>query len=219
MELERMRLGALVTEWLQYERTRADFSVARTELDTDASVAGLSLNLRIDRIDRLNDGSLLVIDYKSGNVSPALWELPRPEDVQVPLYAGFGLGEELRDAIAKDFDNGPEADEGTAGRIGGLVFARVRPSEVCFAGRVGNAQATLLPGLANRTALVQRPLNAEDLIEWRDYIEQMARDFIDGRADVDPREYPATCRQCDLQSLCRIAENQLEPREEEDEDE
>ena len=88
LELEAVRLVKLVTEWLEFERGRVAFSVARTELDVSRSIAGLALKLRLDRIDRLRDGSLLVIDYKSGNVSPKMWEMPRPEDVQLPLYAG-----------------------------------------------------------------------------------------------------------------------------------
>jgi hypothetical protein len=35
----------------------------------------------------------------------------------------------------------------------------------------------------------------------------MARDFIAGRAEVDPREYPKTCERCGLQALCRIQDN------------
>jgi ATP-dependent helicase/nuclease subunit B len=36
----------------------------------------------------------------------------------------------------------------------------------------------------------------------------MARNFLSGRADVDPREYPKTCERCRLQAICRIQENQ-----------
>ena len=49
-------------------------------------------------------------------------------------------------------------------------------------------------------------LTAEMLIDWRDYIEQLARDFLAGRAEVDPRDYPKTCERCGLQTLCRIQE-------------
>ena len=54
----------------EYEATRVPFTVLETEEKTSVSIAGLTLNLRLDRIDRLNDGSLLVIDYKTGDVSP-----------------------------------------------------------------------------------------------------------------------------------------------------
>jgi hypothetical protein len=43
----------------------------------------------------------------------------------------------------------------------------------------------------------------------------MARDFVAGRAEVHPRDYPKTCERCGLQALCRIQEN---PPQAEDED-
>lgn len=217
LELEELRLARLVTEWLNFERGRIDFSVARTELDVTRSIAGLTLNLRLDRIDRLNDETLLVIDYKTGDVSAKLWDLPRPEDVQLPLYAAFGLNEELRTQIADEIGSAAQDDE-SAARTGGLVFAKVRTGELCFAGRVGNAKGTLLPGLSTNSGLVKYRFTAEELIDWRNYIEQMARDFLAGKADVDPREYPDTCEQCGLQALCRVQENRAEMGDAEDEE-
>ena len=200
LELEQTRLISLVTEWLQYESTRVPFTVAETEKKTGASIAGLALNLRLDRIDRLNDGSLLIIDYKSGDVSPKSWDLPRPDDVQLPLYAGFAL----------------PPDE----RLGGLIFAKLRPGKRNreFAGRVRNARQTLLSDLNANSDLVKNPLHDEDVGAWRAYIEQMARDFLAGRAAVDPRDYPKTCARCGLQALCRIQENQPELETGESED-
>jgi hypothetical protein len=32
----------------------------------------------------------------------------------------------------------------------------------------------------------------------------LAQDFLDGKADVDPRDPPKTCERCGLQTLCRI---------------
>ncbi len=196
LELEEQRLTRLVTEWLEYEATRIDFEVAATEVKRTVPVAGLTLDLRLDRVDRLKDGSELVIDYKSGNVSPTSWDLPRPDDVQLPLYAGFAL----------------DPDE----VLGGLVFAKVRTGELTFAGRVGDAAGTLFSGLKGGNPLVKNPLTAEQLLDWRDSIEQLARDFIAGRAEVDPREYPKTCEYCGLQALCRIQEHQAELEAESD---
>jgi probable DNA repair protein len=190
LELEEERLTRLITEWLNYEATRIPFEVAGTEVDNTITLGNLTLRVRIDRIDRLSDGTLLVIDYKSGNVAPKSWELPRPDDVQLPLYAGFAL------------------DEGcaVAGEPGGLVFAKLRVGNSAFAGHVGDAKTTFLPGLTARSPLVKTPFTAEQLIDWRDYIEQLARDFVDGKAEVDPREEPKTCEYCGLESLCRIQE-------------
>lgn len=196
LELEKERLTSLVTTWLEYERERVRFDVASTEVASIIAVAGLNLKLRLDRVDRLDDGSLLVIDYKSGRVSPKSWELPRPDDVQLPLYAGFSL---------------PPDQE-----LGGLVFAKVRPGEMGFTGKVVNAQGTLDPNLRGSSGLVKNPLTPAELSAWRETIEQLARDFIAGRADVNPSDYPDTCERCGLYTLCRVREreDQNEPEEE-----
>jgi probable DNA repair protein len=202
LELEELRLTGLVTEWLNYEAARAEFQVAETELKRTVHIEGLTLDLRLDRIDRLSDGTELVVDYKTGNISPSCWDLPRPDDVQLPLYAGFALDHEHE-------------------LLGGLVFAKVRAGDVSFAGRVGDAAVTLSLGLKNGSSLVRNPLTAEQVLAWRDCIEQLARDFVAGHAEVDPREYPKTCERCGLQTLCRIQEHraQLEAEDEEPDDE
>jgi ATP-dependent helicase/nuclease subunit B len=202
LALEETRLVTVVSEWLRFEAERVPFNEARTEVDAAVEIGGLALNLRLDRIDRLSDESLLVIDYKTGNVSPRLWELPRPDDVQLPLYAGFAL-----DSAAK--------------LPGGLVFARVRAGRHEFAGRVVDASGQLLAGLGSRRALVKEPLTAEALREWRAYIENLAVAFIEGRAQVNPRDYPKTCERCGLQTLCRVYESraQFDADGEEDDDE
>jgi probable DNA repair protein len=198
LELEATRLVRLVTEWLGYESKRVPFIVAATEVDARPAIAGLALKVRLDRIDRLNDDSLLVIDYKSGVVSPSSWDLPRPDDVQLPLYAEFALGD------------GPES-------AGGLVFAQIRAGEHKeFLGRVKDARATLMQNLSANKALVKRPLTDGEMRTWRDYIEEMARDFVAGRAEVDPRDYPKTCERCGLQALCRIQENPPQAEDEND---
>jgi ATP-dependent helicase/nuclease subunit B len=152
-----------------------------------------------------------VIDYKSGNVSSKAWELPRPDDVQLPLYAIFGLDGELRARLSKDSrDAAATIDADSEGRLGGLVFGKVRAAEHCFAGKVGDAKALLLSDVPAGSALARRKFTPEELMDWREYIEQMAQDFLAGRADVDPRQYPQTCEQCDLRALCRIQEDPVQ---------
>jgi len=196
LALESSRLTRVVTEWLEYEAKRHPFTVVQTESACTINVAGLSLDLRLDRTDHLNDGSLLVIDYKTGNVNPRDWDLPRPDDLQLPLYAGFACNT----------------------HPGGLVFAKLRAGNFEFAGRASDAEATLLSGLSGNNTLVKKPLTREQLEDWRVYIEQLARDFLAGRADLDPRDYPKTCDACGLHAICCIHENWLQP-EPEDEDE
>ncbi len=189
LELEEQRLIRLITEWLKYESTRFPFEVAGTELASSKSIAGLALDLRLDRVDRLNDNTLLVIDYKTGQVSPKVWNLPRPENVQLPLYAGFALEERFEEFL------------------GGLVFAKLSAGEMEFSGRVGDPASTLLPGLKGHNSLVRNLLQAEDLIDWRNCIELLARDFLSGNAEVNPRDPEKTCERCGLQTICRIEQH------------
>ena len=199
LELERHRLTRVVTEWLEYERKRVEFEVEETEGDAPVSVDALALKLRLDRVDRLSDGSLLVIDYKSGNVTTRAWDLPRPDDVQLPLYAGFAVPQDQK--------------------LGGLVFAKVRAGNMCMAGKVADAQATLKHDLTGNNGLVRDRLTLPQLSEWKAAIEQLARDFIAGRADVDPRDAPQTCENCGLYTLCRVRERDDQQEVEEEEDE
>jgi probable DNA repair protein len=196
LELEEQRLVGLVSDWLDYEAARADFEVVATEVKRTVSIAGLTLDLRLDRVDRLIDGSQLVIDYKSGSVSPSSWDLPRPDDVQLPLYAGFAL------------DVGDE--------LGGLVFAKVRAGDLAFTGRVFDPAATLFANLKGTSPLVKNSLTLEQFLGWRECIEQLAKDFLDGRAEVDPRAHPRPCERCGLQVLCRIQEHQSQIEDEDD---
>ena len=189
LALEETRLINLVTEWLEFERARIPFTVLHTELKSDVTIANLPLKLRLDRIDRLIDNSLLVIDYKSGDPDPGSWDLPRPDDVQLPPYANFAL------------DRDPSA-------IGGLVFAKVRTGNAAFVGRVRDAKGTLRGKISGNSNLVKKPLTLEQLRAWRNCIEQLALDFLSGSAVVAPRDYPETCERCGLQPLCRIQENQ-----------
>ena len=189
LEMEERRLNSLIGEWLNYELTRVDFTVLQTEADRAIAFAGLSFDLRLDRIDQLSDDTLLVIDYKTGSVKTTSWELPRPDDVQLPLYATFALSSEEK--------------------LGGLTFAKVRRGDLEFAGRINDARSTLIPSLRGTNSLVKNKLDEKKLRDWKLQIEELVRNFIAGRADVNPREYPETCTRCGLHALCRIQEHQV----------
>ena len=171
LDLEAERLTQLVSEWLEYERERLPFHVAETEARREVTVAGLKLTLRLDRIDQLPSGARLIIDYKSSEVGPKAWEGERPDDVQLPLYATFAAPDDLE----------------------GLLFARLRSGKTQFHGRVRNAANSLLASLGKPSSLVRNPLTDRQLDEWHDRIEQLGRDFVAGRAEVDPKDPVKTC--------------------------
>src|SRR5439155_20313089 len=66
-ELERERLARLAREWLEVESRRAPFEVLHVEQQRELNVAGMKLDSRIDRMDRLvgGDSGHVLIDRKS----------------------------------------------------------------------------------------------------------------------------------------------------------
>lgn len=236
IQLEEERLTELVIQWLLFESKRQRFNVVAREQVRTAEITSLAFRLRIDRIDQLDDGSLLVIDYKTSDAKPSLWELPRPEDIQLPLYVEFAVDSaspptsafRLQSAApsATPFSSAISLSHPDPGAVfqpgrnlAGLVFAKLRPHQLEFAGRVFNANDSLFPHLNRSSALVKNPLTDNQLRDWHDAIEQLADEFVQGRAVVDPRDPPKTCQYCGLQTLCRIAETGRLSKEEEDAEE
>jgi probable DNA repair protein len=183
LKAEEERAIDLVMDWLEIEVLRQPFQLASVEEKTTIQVGDLSLGVRADRIDQVAGGKLL-IDYKTGEVSTASWDGPRPEQPQMPLYAAFG---------------------GTTNLIG-AVFAQVRPSKMGFKGRVEDARANLSETLDARQ-LVTAPYTAGLVEEWRGTLLHLAESFVRGEAQVDPRIYPKSCQYCSLQGVCRVAES------------
>lgn len=86
-ELERDRLLLLLREWLEVEARRDPFRVAGLETRLTPQFAGLRFETRADRIDRMADGSTVIVDYKTGLVSKKSWDGERPDEPQLPIYA------------------------------------------------------------------------------------------------------------------------------------
>lgn len=81
------RLQQLLAEWLALDRLRPHFSPLSLEYRELVNWQDFSVSLRIDRIDRLPGGKLLIIDYKSGSIDTGGWADERLSNPQLPLYA------------------------------------------------------------------------------------------------------------------------------------
>ncbi|MGE0482526.1 MAG: PD-(D/E)XK nuclease family protein [Gammaproteobacteria bacterium] len=86
-DIEQARLIELVERWLEFERSRGAFEVVAREQGEVVDFGGLRFGVRIDRVDRLADGGLVVVDYKTGACRVADWEPPRMREPQLPFYA------------------------------------------------------------------------------------------------------------------------------------
>ncbi|MBL8524582.1 MAG: PD-(D/E)XK nuclease family protein [Betaproteobacteria bacterium] len=188
--IEQARLYRLVLEWLAYERDRTPFTVIERESSRDVQLAGLAMSLRLDRMDRLGDGTHALIDYKTGVAKLASWLGERPDEPQLPLY--FCTAQE---------------------EISALAFARVKRGE---RGKVfGFEGVSAIEGLLPDVGPIEAKANLRNkgyvswdvlTTEWEGSLQKLADDFSRGLAEVDPKHGGLTCAQCDLQPLCRVAE-------------
>ncbi|TAN23303.1 MAG: hypothetical protein EPN33_05220 [Acidobacteria bacterium] len=195
---EGARLAAAVLAWCAIERQRRPFHVLATEDCLTAAFAGLELHLRRDRIDELEDGSamgsLVLLDYKSGECSTGAWAGPYPEQPQLPLY----LVTEPRRA-----------------QVAAITFAQVRSGDMALVG-VERSPGTLL---SEPFAHPKWMLSWEDQrARWDRELHALAEEYLRGEARVEPRQR-TSCEHCDLHALCRIRERRApDPGEEEEAD-
>jgi ATP-dependent helicase/nuclease subunit B len=187
LKSEQRRLHGLLDKWLrEYEAPRVPFTVEATEkmLD-DVSVGGLKLRLRADRVDNVAENQRLLLDYKSGaDVSTAGWEGSRPDEPQLPLYAIFGNVE----------------------AVCGVLLARIRAGETELEGCVSDVRAQIFANKKPSSNLAKNPYNDAMRDEWRAALLNLAEDFLQGEAQVDPKDGKKTCTYCAFPGLCRVAE-------------
>ncbi len=80
-------MSRLLQELVDVDRQRGGFAVHAVELSMDAELAGVRLGLRVDRIDRCDDGAVAILDYKTGSGRKFLDRNGEPTDAQLLVYA------------------------------------------------------------------------------------------------------------------------------------
>jgi probable DNA repair protein len=66
IQLEQRRIEKILFRFASEEQLREEFRVVMTEQKLEYRAHGVQLNLRVDRVDQLDDQSILIIDYKTG---------------------------------------------------------------------------------------------------------------------------------------------------------
>ncbi|MBK6401757.1 MAG: PD-(D/E)XK nuclease family protein [Rhodocyclaceae bacterium] len=153
--LEREHLAGLLAEWLAVElRREAPFRVVGSEQRRRVEIEGLAIDVALDRLDELDDGGRLLIDYKtSRELKTTAWDGERIAEPQLPVYAAWAL------------DEPPAA----------VAFARVRPGDCGF---IGIGEAALVDGVK---AVEDWP---GVLGRWREAIAAVACEIRAGEAGV-----------------------------------
>ncbi|WP_374326999.1 PD-(D/E)XK nuclease family protein [Azonexus sp.] len=188
-QLEGARLGRLLERWLALEAERPQpFTVAACEQAQEVAIEGIRVKVVADRIDRLEDGRQLIIDYKTGaSIDVRNWASERLSEPQLPIYAAL---------VADD--------------VAGVAFAKVLADKPAFTG-VADA-GDLLPGVAGLADGRQKlfdPARFPDwpavLEHWRARLQAVAREVGAGVAGVVFAD-EAELRYCEVLPLLRLPE-------------
>jgi probable DNA repair protein len=131
------------------------------------------------RIDRLDrvDNKKIIIDYKTGKRVNPTAWFETR--IEEPQLPLYAL----HDAEAVD----------------GIAFYQVTPTATLYRGIAGEEM-----GITGVDTLTTWPQQKET---WQHTLEQLAQDFHQGIATVDPKDPEETCQYCEFKPLCRIKED------------
>lgn len=193
--LELVRLTRLIDEWLQFEATReVDFVVLEVEANRSVTIEGIVARMRIDRVDQLADGRILIIDYKTGStIDTRNWASDRITEPQLPIYA----------AIA----------EHSNGAVAGVAFGLIHIAGSEFKG-IGEDDG-LLPKISSISGKQGRRIFDEIrfpdwnsvLRHWHEALHNVAREIKEGDAAVRLTT-DKDARYCPVLPILRLAERQ-----------
>lgn len=187
-DIEKKRLQTVIFDWMQLEKLRPAFRVNALESSCNININQLPINIRLDRIDELQDGSLMLIDYKTGknNINAILKE--SLTDPQLPIYAVF---------------------HDKKSQFEGIAFAGVNQADMGYNG-ITHENKSFEKNNAWYIESIEQKKNDLNINNWKalvDYwkksLTQLADDFCSGDARVNPLE-PSTCEHCEMKTLCRI---------------
>lgn len=180
-KLEKQCLLTLLGCWLEIEKNRLPFTVIATEKTVKINLSSLPIKIRIDRIDQLADGNILLIDYKTGKNLPSIfdWFGDRPKNIQLPLYS-----------LAINSTHG-------------LALAQINTHTIKFK---NISFAELAYGLSSASNEEKPKTNItwdELMIYWQKMLTKIVNDFTSGHALPAPIT-SQICQQCGFKPVCRI---------------
>jgi ATP-dependent helicase/nuclease subunit B len=167
------RLKRLVNIALDFEKKRPKFQISAIEEKFNITLAEINFKIRVDRIDNIEQGKKLIIDYKSSLPISLPWFEDRPDEPQLLLYAL--LDDEIKAIAYAQLTSAKLITKG-------ISFDDIKINGVKYDLKCGDWQS-----------LKQK---------WASQLTNLAFEFKSGLADPNPsKEY--VCTQCSFQNLCR----------------
>lgn len=177
-ELEEAYLLPLLANWLNFEKKRPAFTVLALEQKYRLKLGDLTLNLRIDRIDELASGDLLLIDYKTGlqHFSLAKWLREPLLEPQLMLYH-----------LAEP-------------RLSGLAIAELNQEEMLLH---NFGLAELNSTWERLNGVMEKSWSWSDWDRhWQQQIFDLLQNFRVGLTPLQPADVDS-CKNCYLKPFCR----------------
>lgn len=175
LEVEYERLQNLVHACLEWEKQRDPFQIESLEQSYAITLAGLPLQVRVDRLDKnLLQHGKTVIDYKTSLPSTKPWLEERPESPQLLLYA-------LLDK-----------------QINTLVFMQLKAGHITLTGLSANPNED--PGIQ---VLKENESWTSYQHFWEQQLSQLAIEVQEGFCEPQPKRM-SICQTCTVQNLCRV---------------
>ena len=181
IDLERKRLQTAVMKWLEIETKRTiPFEVIDRETAHDWEVRGLSLSFKVDRVDQLENGGLVIIDYKSKTSNNLTdWTETPIRAPQLPCYS------EVIDGVVSIAVASVTSDKPGYRSIGAAMG-------------IGKSDVASQREMDEKVGLGWAQLREQ----WRGELDRLATDFIRGSAAATPSA--KACRYCDYSAICRV---------------
>jgi probable DNA repair protein len=175
---EQERIGRILHAWVEIEKKRTvPFTVHQVEAEYNVSFAGLPFQVRIDRIDELRNGGLVVIDYKSGSPQQKGLDGERPKEPQLLVYAA---------ALAA-----------SGADVEGIYFGKLQARDEQA---IGYARRLNFGG---KKETVKSDWN-DQLRTWTQLVHGLAEEFVNGYALTMPDS--KVCKFCAIKPVCRMTE-------------
>lgn len=184
LALEAIRLQSLISEWIEMEKLRPDFSVIAFEQTCSITIGKIPVTVRIDRIDEIAQYGKLIIDYKTGkdiDIKNCFGD--RLDASQLPLYCLIDPDQTI-----------------------GIAYAKIHPEKMQLTGvSQFNLEIANIKAIAE-VSYTDATVWSEQLQQWEKNLTTLSQHFCAGQAAPDPKDAINTCKHCQLKPFCRIHE-------------